>query len=142
MNPQSKSRSKPRLSTPINRSSDRLEHWEQKVLELDFSQMPVPFRWEQSARFAHFLNGYEAAGGLDQLARLHGASREAAIETGRWRGDASELWSCLFFEHRSARHTGSEPEGDHLRLVNALCEQLRQALQSSDNVTVSKLTHS
>ena len=47
---------------------NELEEWERRSLAGDFSQMPNPFRWRQSARFAHFLNGYKEAGGFEKLA--------------------------------------------------------------------------
>jgi hypothetical protein len=111
---------------------DELSTWERRALQGDFSHMPQPFRWQESARFAHFLNGYEEAGGFDSLAGLSLAMSERARTTGRWRGSAKQLWLCLFFEHRTARHTGSDPEGEELRRLNALCEALRLALQALD----------
>ncbi|SIT53592.1 hypothetical protein BQ8794_130076 [Mesorhizobium prunaredense] len=48
----------------------RLHKWEQLALQGDFSAIPTPFTFDQSDRFGHFLNGYEAAGGMDQLAHL------------------------------------------------------------------------
>ena len=46
----------------------RLLKWERLALKGDFSAIPNPFRWDDSGRFAHFLNGYEVAGGFDPLA--------------------------------------------------------------------------
>ena len=113
-------------------SKEELSTWEQCALRGDFSHMPQPFGWRDSARFSHFLNGYEEAGGFDPLARLALAMSERARDTGRWAGSAKELWFCLFFEHRAARHTGSDPESEELERLNALCETLRLALQALD----------
>ena len=78
----------------------------------------------ESGRFAHFLEGYKEAGGFSELSRLALGKADEARATGVWRGSAWELWLCLFFAHRAARHTGSDPgHGD------ALCEALRHALQ-------------
>ena len=99
--------------------------WERLALKGDFSAMPTPFGWDQSARFAHFLNGYEVAGGFDPLADLAIAMSDQARETGRWQGSALDLWLCLFFQHRAHRHTGSEGYDPAL---DALCEALRLAL--------------
>jgi hypothetical protein len=109
---------------------DELNAWERRALRGDFSQMPQPFRWEESVRFAHFINGYEEAGGFDELAHLSLKMSDAARKTGRWRGSAKDLWLCLFFEHRAARHTGSEPEGERLERLDALCEALRLGLDA------------
>jgi hypothetical protein len=116
---------------------DRLEIWEERVLGGDFSQIPSPFRWEQSARFSHFLNGYKEAGGFDPLAHLATAIGEAARDNGYWRGTARELWLCLFFEHRAARHTGSDLS--HSTYHDALCETLRIALQALDPIDARAL---
>lgn len=111
---------------------DELDEWERQALKFDFSGMPIPFCWEQSARFSHFINGYEIAGGMDRLTHLYFNAREIAYATGRWPGGVTDLWLCLFYEHRIARHTGSEPEGEELSLANQLCEQLRAALLTYD----------
>ena len=50
---------------------DELSAWERLALRGDFSQMPRPFRWEESVRFAHLINGYEEAGGFDRIGPLH-----------------------------------------------------------------------
>lgn len=106
-------------------SADDLHEWEKLALAGNFSKLPRPFPWRASARLAHFLNGYREAGGFDELTRLALAKSKAARETGHWSGSAYELWLCLFFEHRAARRTGSDPDhGDQL------CEALRSALQA------------
>lgn len=107
-----------------------LEDWERRSLAGDFSQMPRPFRWRQSGRFAHLLNGYKEAGGFDELASLHHRiARDVMDGRAPWRGSARDLWLCLFFEHRAARHTGSDgDEGVH----DDLCEELRKSLQALD----------
>ena len=38
---------------------DELHEWEMLALKGDFSSLPQPFLWRDSARLAHFLNGYE-----------------------------------------------------------------------------------
>ena len=106
----------------------RMLKWERLALQGDFSAMPVPFRWENSARFAHFLNGYEVAGGFDPLAHLANGMSAEARETGRWRGGALDLWLCLFFEHRAQRHAGSDYSGTPI--LEQLCETLRIALSN------------
>ncbi|MER8849833.1 hypothetical protein [Mesorhizobium australicum] len=103
----------------------RLLKWERQALKGDFSTMPAPFRWDQSGRFTHFLNGYEVAGGMNSLADLAIAMSDQARKTGKWQGSALDLWLCLFFQHRAHRHTGSE---DSDPILDELCEALRVAL--------------
>ena len=67
---------------------DKLSVWERRTLRGDFSRMPRPFRWEELVRFAHFLNGYEEAGGFDELAQLSHNMSDEARKTGHRRGSA------------------------------------------------------
>ena len=103
----------------------RLLKWERLAVKGDFSAMPIPFAWDQSGRFAHFLNGYEVAGGMDALAELSNAMSSRAGKIGKWDGSALDLWLCLYFQHRAHRHMGSE-DGDPI--LDELCETLRAAL--------------
>lgn len=103
----------------------RLLKWERSALKGDFTAIPSPFMWAQSARFAHFMNGYEVAGGMDRLANLSNTMSERFRETGEWQGTALDLWLCLFFQHRIHRHTGSE---DIDPALDALCDALWHAL--------------
>ncbi|ESZ29314.1 hypothetical protein [Mesorhizobium sp. L2C084A000] len=103
----------------------RLLKWERLALEGDFSTMPAPLKWDQSGRFAHFLNGYEVAGGMDALAGLAIAMSGQARKTGKWQGSALDLWLSLFFQQRAHRHTRSE---DNDPILDELCEALRVAL--------------
>ncbi|ESX98810.1 MULTISPECIES: hypothetical protein [unclassified Mesorhizobium] len=103
----------------------RLLKWERLALKGDFSAMPGPFEWDQSGRFAHFLNGYDVAGGMDPLAGLAIGMSEQARKIGKWDGSALDLWLCLFFQHRAHRHMGSE---DSDPILDELCEALRVRL--------------
>ena len=102
-----------------------LRKWERKVLKGDFNAIPKPFRWNQSAPLAHFLNGYEVAGGFDQLSTIASRISDRARETGRWKGSARDLWLCLYFQHRAQRHLGMDYDDPAL---DDLCEALRVAL--------------
>jgi hypothetical protein len=113
------------LDEELALSDDELQNWERLALRGNFSGMPQPFLWQESGRFAHFLDGYKEAGGFSELSRLALAKADEARATGLWRGSAWELWLCLFFEHRAARHTGSGPANG-----NELCEALRETLQA------------
>ena len=107
-----------------------LKDWEEAASKGDFSKLPDPLRWSQSARLAHLIDGYEEAGGFNALGRLANSRWEAAHDLGIWRGSVRDLWLCLFFEHRRARHCGYGPAEDDLQLLNSLCEALRTALQN------------
>ena len=108
---------------------DRIEDWERRALEGDYTAIPETFGWDGSARFSHFLNGYDELGGLDRLSDFHRPVAEAQRRAGTWNGSAKDLWLCLFYEHRLARHCGSDAEGPELRRLDGLCETLRAALQ-------------
>ncbi|PBB20404.1 hypothetical protein CK219_10570 [Mesorhizobium sp. WSM4313] len=103
----------------------------------DFSAIPIRFTWNQSDRFAHFLNGYEIAGGIDRLAEISNAMSAEFRRTSQWRGTALELWLCLFFQHRTRRHTGSEENDPGL---DDLCDALRKALNRLSYVESELLT--
>lgn len=109
-----------------------LSDWEERVLAGDFSALPEPLGWERSARLAHFLNGYEEAGGAEQLFAITGKLSARARRTGRWAGSAYELWLCLFVEHRRVRHGGYHPDGEELADLDRLCAALRAALVALD----------
>lgn len=106
------------------------ESWVEEAIKGTWTAIPEDFDWSQSAVFAHVINGYELAPalGLGDAGEFANRRVEAAERTEMWEGNALELWVCLFFEHRRARHSGYEPEGEQLRLLNALCRRLRAAL--------------
>ncbi len=103
--------------------------WELHAREGRFEAIPTPFVWDASAMFAHLLNGYDILG-MDALARLANQKCEAAEAGEGWDGSATDLWLCLFFEHRRWRHAGMEPEGRYLHALDNLCETLRQRLMA------------
>jgi hypothetical protein len=100
--------------------------WEELIKDGQFDVIPETFSWEQSARFAHMINGYAIMG--DALGDLANERLEEAEAQGTWRGTAKELWLCLFFEHRRWRHFGESPSGKELKVLNALCQELRKKL--------------
>ncbi len=109
--------------------SDR-EPWVDQVIKGTWSAIPEDFDWSQSSAFAHVINGYELAPsiGLGDASEFANARSTAAQRMGSWEGSAVELWICLFFEHRRVRHSGFEPEGEHLRALDVLCQRLRTVL--------------
>lgn len=106
------------------------EPWLEKALRGVWTAIPEDFDWSRSAELAHVINGYELAPalGLADAAEIANERRRVAERTGAWEGSAIELWICLFFEHRRARHSGYPPEGEALHLLDRLCEHLRTAL--------------
>lgn len=111
-------------------SKAKLPHptsWELRARGGCFEAVPAPFAWDASAMFAHLLNGYDILG-TDALARLANPKCDAAEAGEGWDGSATDLWMCLFFEHRRWRHAGVEPEGGQLHALDSLCETLRQRL--------------
>ena len=106
------------------------ERWVERFVAGDVQAMPEDFGWATSARFAHLIDGYALAPkmGLGELGAFANGRADRARETGTWEGSAVELWLCLFFEHRRARHSGYDPEGDALASLDALCRALRAAL--------------
>lgn len=105
--------------------------WEQQARNGRFEAIPEPFRWAESAEFAHFLNGYNVMPG-DALGPFANQRNEQARLSGAWAGSAKELWLCLFYEHRRWRHFGTDPRTDDKALLSLLCEKLRQQLVGLD----------
>lgn len=84
----------------------------------------APF-WMDIAEFALSFDGYSALGGFDELATLAHATAKRWRRTKELPESLVELRSCLFFEHRSYRHTDTTPEGTHLDYIRALVEAIR-----------------
>ena len=51
--------------TKINPDHEQETGWIIDAMGADFSTMPNPFTWDQSAKFAHIIDGYGVAGGVD-----------------------------------------------------------------------------
>ncbi|WP_162559759.1 hypothetical protein [Methylobacterium radiodurans] len=120
------------------------EGWIDAVQGGRFDAIPNPFHWNDSIELMDLLDGYEVAReiGITKLSAFANAKLSHAEATGCWPGTALELWLCLFFEHRRARHSG-EPEeyaeGPH-PVRDALCQSLRDALQRLSDHERSDLT--
>jgi len=92
-----------------------------------FEEIPPDFSWSDSARLAHLINGYDLVSDVG-LQRLCNERLDEATQSGVWRGDALELWACLYGEHRRVRHSGHGPDDDQLGLYDQLCRSLRDRL--------------
>jgi hypothetical protein len=99
------------------------------VLERGGGILP-DLRWENSANFAHLIDGYRLCfeAGLGDPFQFAERKLSEAKETGIWSGSALELWVAVFLEHRRWRFAGWEPEGEQAKLLDALCQRLVAAL--------------
>jgi hypothetical protein len=106
--------------------------WLDQVRRGDFSAIPQPLDWAQGAHLAQLLYGYDVstALGFGELAFWANERADEAATARAWHGTATELWLCLFYEHRRFRHFGFAPQGEDLILVDQLCRQLHDQLQA------------
>jgi hypothetical protein len=88
--------------------------------------MPQPFRWAESARFAHLVNVAEVPGGFDRVCEIAIRISDGARNTGTWQGSAYDLWLTLFYQHRLQRHLAMDDSYDPA--LDDLCETLRAQL--------------
>ncbi len=111
---------------------DKPRFWD-AVTRGDFEALPETATWHEISPFALLINGYEEAEhhGLGDCGEFANARLEAFRETGEWKGNALELWCCLFFEQRSWRHSGYVPQGEDFGAILALYQALRLALTAS-----------
>jgi hypothetical protein len=75
----------------------------------DFSTMPNPFTWDESAKFAHIIDGYGVAGGVEQCQEITNNAADNEPDPNDRAGSALTLWIALFGEHRRHRHSGYPP---------------------------------
>lgn len=101
--------------------------WELQARDGHFEDIPASFKWDDSAAFAHLLNAYEIMG-TEAVGELANGKLNAAEAGNGWAGTATDLWMCLFFEHRRWRHAGIEPGNTALHTLDGLCQTLRQRL--------------
>jgi hypothetical protein len=100
---------------------------------LDWSAMPDVTTRADMNRLGQAIDGYDVAPrlGFGDCGSLANERRREFTATGQYRGLASELWCCLFFEARRFRHTdwpGRKPDEDldvWVALYSALLGQLR-----------------
>ena len=96
----------------------------------DFSRLPEEPTWDDLQALALCIDGYQVAPllGFKECSDLHKERLEGYRSTSVWRGNAAELWCCLFFEQRKWRWAEEEPEGEDLEAVKALYRALRGEL--------------
>ena len=92
--------------------------------------MPNPFTWDQSVKFAHIIDGYGVAGGVEQCMAITQNAIDSEPDPDDRAASALTLWVALFGEHRRWRHFGYEPGGQDLLYLDALCEELGRRLRA------------
>ena len=104
--------------------------WLEDAMAGDFTTMPRPFTWAQSAAFAHIIDGYGIAGGVVECLRIARSAIDNEVDPNCRATSAVNLWVALFGEHRACRHFGYPPGPPELLYLDALCDELRQRLQN------------
>ena len=96
------------------------------ALKGDFSALPQPFLWEQSSRFAHFLDGYREAGGFNRAESPSGRQGGRGAAHRQMAERLGVVAVSVLRASRGAPHGSDPSNGD------ALCDALRHALQVLD----------
>lgn len=106
--------------------------WLAAVRVGEYQVAPPQLSWEDSIYLANLIDGYALAreAGLGDPHAYQAERLARATETGRWEGDALELWASLFLEHRRERF-GVPYEGEQLRLMETLVATLLNRMRSS-----------
>ena len=84
---------------------------------------PQNASWDCIQRFALTFDGYRYCGPFDRCAEIANARRHETV---------TDLRTCLYFEQRRWRHFGYAPEGDALRYLRYLVEQIRARVREAD----------
>ena len=114
----------------INPDHEQETGWIIDAMTGDFSTMPNPFTWDQSAKFAHIIDGYGVAGGVDGCVEITRNAIDCAPNSDDPAASAAvTLWVALFGEHRSYRHSGHPPGPEARLYLDALCEELGRRLR-------------
>jgi hypothetical protein len=106
------------------------QHWTEKVRAGDFSAIPVPFTWAQSAEFSHLIDAYELTGSVDACFTILDRVLQEIRFTGHSTASPLDIWVVLFFQHRGCKHAGHQPNRDRRAFLDVLCERLRVQLLS------------
>lgn len=89
-------------------------------------------RWASSVEIAHMVDGYDLVTrlGLGDPFEFEERQLNHALETGRWLGGPAVLWATLFLEHRRWRTASIAPDVEMERLLDRLCRQLVESVES------------
>ena len=106
------------------------EKWLADAKVGDFSTMPNPFTWDQSVKFAHIIDGYGVAGGVERCMAITRSAIDSEPDPDDRAGSTLALWVALFGEHRRHRHSGYPPGQETRLYVDALCDELGRRLRA------------
>jgi hypothetical protein len=95
--------------TKIKPDHEQETGWIIDAMAGDFSTMPNPFTWDESAKFAHIIDGYGVAGGVDGCIEMTENAIDCAPDPDDRASSALTLWVALFGEHRRYGHFGYPP---------------------------------
>lgn len=104
--------------------------WLQTVREGCYAAIPADLTFDEALGLAHMVDGYALA----EVARLGepfvyaDAALERALQSGEWTGDALELWTSLFLEHRRDKFSNVDPSPRRIALLDSLVQGLRARL--------------
>jgi hypothetical protein len=87
------------------------------------------FTWDRSVKFAHIIDGYGVAGGVEQCQEITNNAADNEPDPNDRSGSALTLWIALFGEHRRHRHSGYPPGPEARLYLDALCEELGRRLR-------------
>ena len=115
---------------PLAADTNGREKWLIDAMSGDFTNMPTPFTWSQSAAFAHVVDGYGVAGGVTACVQITDSAIDSVVDPDDRGASAVTLWVALFGEHRRYRHGGYPPGPSELLYLDALCAELRERLRN------------
>ena len=72
------------------------QHWTERVRAGDFSAIPVPFTWEQSAEFSHLIDAYELTGSVEACLTILDRVLEEIRFTGHSTASPLDIWITFF----------------------------------------------
>ena len=82
--------------TKINPDHQQQTDWINDAMDADFSTMPNPFTWDRSVKFAHIIDGYGVAGGVEQCQEITNNAADNEPDPNDRAGSALTLWiGCL-----------------------------------------------
>lgn len=94
--------------------------------DLTLDDIPgVDASWNEINLFAHRFDGYAASDSIERC---------AAIASERRHDTLTELRTCLFFEARSWRHGGEDPDEQAMPYISDVIRQIRTKVTAGDLV--------
>lgn len=107
--------------------------WLQAVRGGCYAAIPPDLGFDEALGLAHMVDGYALAevAGLGEPFVYADAALERALQSGEWTGDALELWTSLFLEHRRDKFSNVDPSPRRIALLDSLVQGLRARLTSA-----------